>query len=327
MPLKELVERYCIGDARIGWSTRQLARRVFRYLEVACGSKNGDFVHRDAVAFQRWCKGRFNNVTTNIYCAHAKAVFGWNVDSDYLDVNPFRKLKKLKVSPKKIRVYSPKEFQLMMDACPNNRWRSILLLAKTAGLRRGEVLNLKITNVNFESSTLYVESCDSTEQTWRWSPKDYELRLLPLVDKLAKILTQTYESLPEKQPYLCLTPRRYANLIFLKRCGNLKDELRSKPDNNFNRTFRAIMKRAKVKGTFHDLRKTCITEWAEKLAPHEAMSLAGHSNIETTLKYYIAIRQSLVTRARLVATEALTSSSGSSPDNLFGATGLEPAAS
>ena len=58
--------------------------------------------------------------------------------------------------------------------------------------------------------------------------------------------------------------------------------------------------------TFHDLRATCITEWFEQgMMPHEVQRLAGHSSIETTMKYYVGYRQGLIDRARDASTAAL----------------------
>ncbi|TKJ32352.1 MAG: hypothetical protein CEE38_23385 [Planctomycetes bacterium B3_Pla] len=61
-----------------------------------------------------------------------------------------------------------------------------------------------------------------------------------------------------------------------------------------------IFSKAEVRdATFHDLRRTCITEWLENgLYPHEVMKLAGHSNINTTMDYYVSVRRNVVDRAR-----------------------------
>ncbi|MBI9019111.1 MAG: site-specific integrase [Phycisphaerae bacterium] len=53
------------------------------------------------------------------------------------------------------------------------------------------------------------------------------------------------------------------------------------------------------RGTFHDIRRTAITNWFYKgLEIIEVMRLAGHSKYETTLKYYLAVKDDLVDKAR-----------------------------
>ena len=39
--------------------------------------------------------------------------------------------------------------------------------------------------------------------------------------------------------------------------------------------------------------------------PHEVRQLAGHSSIETTMKYYVGYRESLIDRARADSSSAL----------------------
>ena len=89
------------------------------------------------------------------------------------------------------------------------------------------------------------------------------------------------------------------------------------------------------------------------MMPHEVQKLAGHASIETTMKYYVGIRKSMINRARAASTKALGSNSVANllqvvpncpdchknvtsrdvqaPDatklTAIGATGLEPATS
>ena len=58
-----------------------------------------------------------------------------------------------------------------------------------------------------------------------------------------------------------------------------------------SRKFKLIRIRAKFdKCTIHDLRKSAITNWSKKLPIQVTHKLAGHSNIKTTLEYYLAVR-------------------------------------
>jgi len=79
------------------------------------------------------------------------------------------------------------------------------------------------------------------------------------------------------------------------------------PDNNFRRNWLHICKMAGLENaTFHDLRATCITEWFEQgLMPHEIQRLTGHASIETTMRYYVGIRETMIDRARLASTAAM----------------------
>ncbi len=93
----------------------------------------------------------------------------------------------------------------------------------------------------------------------------------------------------------------------LKAKGELRYEVCKCTDGNFGRSWQTIFKKAGVEdGTFHDLRSTCITEWLEKgLMPHEVRELAGHADINTTMNYYVGIRESLIDKARDASSAAL----------------------
>ena len=69
----------------------------------------------------------------------------------------------------------------------------------------------------------------------------------------------------------------------------LKSPRRSR--DKFRRNFIAIRCRANVaKCTLHDLRRSAITNWAQKLPIQVVQQLAGHSDISTTRKYYLTVR-------------------------------------
>ena len=59
-------------------------------------------------------------------------------------------------------------------------------------------------------------------------------------------------------------------------------------DASRNKQWRAIRDHAEVQAvTLHDLRRTCITRWIRAGLPLPTIKkLAGHSAIQTTLKYY-----------------------------------------
>ena len=102
---------------------------------------------------------------------------------------------------------------------------------------------------------------------------------------------------------------RYQHLMELLKSGKLLDRVKKCPDQNFWRNGQVLCKHAGISDVaFHDLRATCITEWFEQgLMPHEVQRLAGHSSIETTMRYYVGYRDTLIDRARQASTAALKS--------------------
>jgi integrase len=50
--------------------------------------------------------------------------------------------------------------------------------------------------------------------------------------------------------------------------------------------------------TIHDLRRSCITNWARRLPIHVVQKLAGHSDIQTTETYYLSVQPEDLAKAR-----------------------------
>ena len=74
--------------------------------------------------------------------------------------------------------------------------------------------------------------------------------------------------------------------------------------NNRLRRFKTLCRRAGVGPyTLHDLRRSCITNWARALPTHVVQQLAGHSDIQTTETYYLSVQEDDLAKARRVQGE------------------------
>lgn len=101
---------------------------------------------------------------------------------------------------------------------------------------------------------------------------------------------------------LCLVaPERYDRIQERRTTRNWTVEDGRCPLDNFDDHFKRIRKLTSIEcGTFHDLRRTCLSNWiAQGLSLYEVKELAGHGKIETTERFYLAVRKDVVDRARL----------------------------
>lgn len=277
--------------------TKENARRAFRYLSELVGNitvDRLDFGRCEKFRNWLWKSGRSKN-TANMYLRALGPILDWAVQHRILRVNPAVGVKQFKVTQKPIRVYENWECERMYRAAPDDRWRAILLAARTTGLRRGELLNL--TRKNIRQGFVYVEPKLQTKETWPWEPKDKAIRKVPLVDVLGSLL----ENLPCF--YVFLTEDLYKSNLDRQAAGVLNEDRRKCPDLNFRRTFVQIQKRAfgRQIGDFHSLRKTYITEMANHLPQYFVMKLSGHSSSKTMTTYYTACRESMFDDARKIA--------------------------
>ncbi len=77
--------------------------------------------------------------------------------------------------------------------------------------------------------------------------------------------------------------------------------------NNVPRDFDVVRRRAGVKKcTLHDLRRSAITNWAQKLPIQVVQQLAGHASMATTRKYYLAVRSEDLASANMLLNSILT---------------------
>ena len=97
-------------------------------------------------------------------------------------------------------------------------------------------------------------------------------------------------------PYVFVSPKRLERIKERRKIG--KWNPRSALVNNLTRDFNVIRRRANVADcNIHDLRRSAITNWAQRLPIQVVQTLAGHSNIATTRKYYLAVRSEDFTAA------------------------------
>jgi len=243
---------------------------------------------------------------------HLKRVFQLAEDRGQLDWHPLRKLKTPKVPRRKIRVYTDQECHGLCKAARQYeekgspiKWELLIRMALGTGMRRGELLNTTWRDIDFARMTVDVAPKRDSVDTWEWHIKDTERRTLPLTAELLRLLVEHQVSQPEGCPYIFVPMARYERIQELRRAGQWTVEKGRSPLSKFCHHFNKIRRLAGIHtGTFHDLRRTCLSNWViQGLSLHEVKELAGHAGIETTERFYLAVRKDVLDRAR-VASEA-----------------------
>ena len=121
-------------------------------------------------------------------------LFNLAVQRSQLEENPFRYVRKPKVSEGEIHVYSDEECDRMVRAARDIRigapfrWDILILTGLCTGMRRGELLNTTWRDIDFAGQTIRVSPKEDTEDTWQWRIKNTDrcvFILLPFI----KVLT------------------------------------------------------------------------------------------------------------------------------------------
>jgi len=250
---------------------------------------------------------------------HIKRVFTLAVNRKQLDDNPLQYIAMPKSTKKKVHIYTDaqcqriekaaQEYTLEWNQEKSVKWDLIITVALASAMRRAELLNCTWADVDFDAQTIEVNPKENTKDTWKWLIKDSDYRTLPLTEEIVQMLVDHQAQQPEGYPYVFVPPARYdyiQNVLRPKGTWTLSDS-RLKVVNNMKRSFDKILRKAGVKtGTFHDIRRTAISMWfANGMSEYDVMTLAGHSSFATTHKFYLAVADDLVDRARVASAQGL----------------------
>ena len=121
-------------------------------------------------------------------------------------------------------------------------------------MRRGEILNLKWSNIDFDYG--FIELLDT---------KSGKARKVPM----SVILRDVFDSIDRVSEYVFINPKT------------------KKPYLDLKKSFHKVMELADIQNfRFHDLRHTVATRLVEKgIDLLVVMDILGHSKIETTMRY------------------------------------------
>lgn len=246
--------------------------------------------------FKNWLidTGRGKN-TANIYLRAIRPVLGYGVEAGYITANPFTGVREFAITRRPVTIYEDWQFERMLDFLPRPtkedpqrdiRWLGLLWGARTTGFRRGELLTLTWDNIR--GGMVWVEPKVATDKTWPWEPKTREVRKVPLAPQFAEVLGYFKD---RHYPLLCQAT--VESMLEAQKAGTLCERDRKCPEQNFRRTFVGIQRRAfgQQVGTWHQWRRTWITQLGDVLSDKALMELSGHTK-RSTLDPYTAVRQS-----------------------------------
>ena len=166
-----------------------------------------------------------------------------------------------------------------------------LTLAYASAGRRDELLNLAWADIDFENQNVSFIPKQASGFMLEWEPKDHESRMIPVPPEIIRLLADLQAEGDEGRPYVFIKTDRLKHILKRRAEGTWQSDYELV--NNLSRSMEVICRRAKVKFfTPHDLCRTCITNWARKLPIQTVQHLAGHSNFETTRKYYLSVQKS-----------------------------------
>ena len=206
-----------------------------------------------------------DNVRRNI-----SSFFSWLEEEDYILKSPMRRIHKIKTKTVVKEVISDETIELMRDHCTKIRDVAMIDMLYSTGIRVGELVNLNISDVNFQQRECIV-----------YGKGDKERRVY--FDAKTKIHLQRYlNSRNDNNPALFVTldaPHNRLKIsgveIRLRKLGRSLGLSRIHP---------------------HKFRRTMATSAIDKGMPIEPVQkILGHSQIDTTMQYAIVNQNNVKT--------------------------------
>ena len=210
-------------------------------------------------------------------------------------------LPKEKMKEKKIEVFTQEQQNDFLEIIKGHEFEILFLLALGTGLRRGELLALRWSDIDFKNKTINVDSniqqayIFEDEETKRLEKIEQEpktinsFRTVPIP---SKVLDKLQEHKQKQEQYKLAFQERYIDndFVICDKYGKTLDVKRP------TRMFYSIQKKMGIPEDeqikFHGLRKTYATRLFEKEVPPKTVQmLLGHSEISITLDIYTQVME------------------------------------
>lgn len=205
-------------------------------------------------------KNEISKVTVDNIRRILSSFFSWLEDEDYIMKSPARRIHKVKSTLSIKNTYSDEEIELMRDSCQTERDLAIIDMLASTGMRVGEMVTLKIGDVNFQERECIVLGKGDKQRTVY-----FDARTKIHLQKYLRTRIDNNDALfiSLKSPNKPLGIGGVENLI--KKLGKKAGISRAHP---------------------HKFRRTLATGAIDKGMPIEQVQqLLGHKRIDTTLMY------------------------------------------
>lgn len=235
-------------------------QKMFQHIGTPIRKVTTEEIRKYLVEYQK-----FNNcskVTVDNVRRNISSFFSWLEEEDYILKSPMKRIHKIKTKQQVKETISDEAIEQLRDHCGCSRDLAMIDLFYSTGIRVGELVNLNISDINFEERECIV-----------FGKGDKERKVY--FDAKAKIHLQQYlNSRTDDNPALFVTlDAPYDRLkisgveIRMRKLGRRLNMERIHP---------------------HKFRRTMATRAIDKGMPIEQVQkILGHSQIDTTMQYAI----------------------------------------
>ncbi len=206
------------------------------------------------------------------HMSRARQIFELAKDQDLISFNPFDR--EACTVPQMEHDWFYVDMQALdkiLEACSSIHWRCVFGLARLAGLRRGEIQRLLITDIDWQAKTILIRA--KPRKGKRKVTTKSKTRITPIQEKLYAMLMEAHELAEPGQVLVCpIGP------------------------NNIERRAKAIVDKAGVPAyikPLHTLRKNLVSDWQAKYPPLDVAAWLGHDIMVAASNYHQTLPETL----------------------------------
>ena len=218
--------------------------------------------------------------SASLYYRTLKAAFNKAIVWNYIQENPFNKIKAPKV-PKSFPVFiSESELLIILSNTQMQLMKDIFTTAFYTGMRLGELLNMRWNWINFSDNIITIKN--SSE----FNSKNKRERIIPVHPKVSSILQSIFQFGKDQNDLV----------FFRKKNIKLNEDFVSKQ-------FKKAVREAKLndKIHFHSLRHSFASALVQRgISLYAVKELLGHGNIKTTQIYSHLQKDNLMAAVNLL---------------------------
>ncbi len=215
-------------------------------------------------------------VHSTLHCALEQAV-EWNL----IPRNVTSIAKAPRVRRKEVEAFSDEQVRRLQEAAKGTRWEALISLALASGMRQGELLGVKWSDLDLEAGVVYVRRQLGHDKVLAEQKNDRNRRSIDLPASCIRVLRQ-HRSAQAEQRRLLGGEYEHLDLLFATYKG------RPLGFRNVFREYKKLLQRTELPDySFHALRHTNATLLLlQGVHPKVVQERLGHSSITITLDTY-----------------------------------------
>jgi integrase len=190
-----------------------------------------------------------------------------------------------------IKPLTPAEARTFLNAVRGDRLEALYTVAVALGLRQGEIMGLRWSDVDLDDGTVTVSQAlqrVSGRVTFVKPKSRRSRRTIPIPSTVARSL-RAHRARQLEERLIGGPDWNEHDLVFVSTSGTPLE------GRNLTRRFQAVLEQAGLpRMRFHDMRHTCATLLlAQDVQPRVVMEILGHSQISLTMNTYAHVIEDL----------------------------------